>query len=144
MTEDALPHGTTPETSFESQYNRVFEAAGCRTQTQLAAVLEVRQSSISDAKRRQSIPPDWLIKLFAKKRVSPEWIRMGTGAQYLQPPDAMPHVAKTVEIRPPAECSAQGLLNELVRRALRPPDMETEQKETAPSWMPVKERGAKL
>ncbi|GAB1410048.1 hypothetical protein MASR1M90_12020 [Desulfovibrionales bacterium] len=56
MTEDTRPYGDTPDTSFESQYKRVFEAAECRTQAQLASVLEVRQSSISDAKRRKIFP----------------------------------------------------------------------------------------
>ncbi len=50
---------STPEL-FEAQYGRVFEAAGCRTQAELAAFLGIRQSSISDAKRRKSIPAEWL------------------------------------------------------------------------------------
>lgn len=32
------------------------------------------QSSVSDAKRRQSIPAEWRVKLFEKKRINPEWI----------------------------------------------------------------------
>ncbi len=73
---------------FEAQYKRVFEAAGCTTQMELAAVLEVRQSSISDAKRRKHIPADWFVTLFAKKSISPQWILSGEGAQYLVPADA--------------------------------------------------------
>lgn len=110
---------------------------------QLAEVLDVRQSSISDAKRRQSIPSDWLVKLFEKKRINPEWIRLGVGAKYLNPTEAaeaMPHVVKVVEIRPPKECSAQDLFNELVRRALEPFDIEAIQKEVAATWLPVKKK----
>lgn len=66
MTEDALPYGitpdsspkTSPDTSFVAQYKRVFAAAECRAQAQLAAVLGVKQSSISDAKRRKSVPSE--------------------------------------------------------------------------------------
>lgn len=121
MTKDALPYGHTPDTSIESQYKRIFEAAECSTQVQLAEVLEVRQSSVSDVKRRKAVPAEWLLKLFEKKRINPEWVRMGTGAKYLKPANAnaaMPQVVKVVEVRPPSECSAQDLVNELVRRAM--------------------------
>ena len=144
MTEDARPYGDTPDTSFESQYKRVFAAAECRTQVQLADVLEVRQSSISDAKRRKNIPAEWRVKLFEKKRVNPEWILFGVGAKYLVPADSaqtMPHVVKVTEVRPPAECSAQDLFSELVRRALQPLVLDEVQTEGAATCLPVKKMG---
>ncbi len=126
---------------FEAQYRRVFEAAGCRTQVELADFLEVRQSSISDSKRRKSIPSDWLVRLMVKKRVSPEWVLFGKGAQHLIPADAdqaKPHVVRVTEVRPPQECSAQELVNELVRRALQGPNLAAIQEEIADSWGPEK------
>lgn len=42
-------------TFFQEVYDRIRCATNARTQTELAAVLEIRQSSISDAKRRNSI-----------------------------------------------------------------------------------------
>lgn len=107
---------------FEEQYRRVFEAAECRTQTELAEILEIRQSSISDARRRKSIPAEWRVKLFEKKRINPDWIVSGQGSRYLVPADAeqqKPQVVRVTEIRPPQECSAQELVNELVRRAMQ-------------------------
>ncbi len=107
--------------TFEAQYQRVFEAAGCRTQVELSALLEIRQSSISDARRRKHIPADWLVTLFIKKRISPEWILYGEGGKYLMATDAeqgKPQVIRITRIRPPRECSAQELVNELVRRAM--------------------------
>lgn len=62
---------------FEEAMDRVKEVTGCRTQVQLAEVLDVRQSSISDAKRRHSIPAAWLILLLAKYNVNPLWITNG-------------------------------------------------------------------
>lgn len=121
MTEDALPYGHTPDTSFESQYRRVLEAAACRTQARLAEVLEIRQSSISDARRRKTVPSEWLATLFEKKGVNPDWIRTGTGAKCLKAAgakDIMPHPLKAAEVRPVSDCSAQDLINELVRRAM--------------------------
>ena len=84
MTEEVLPYGSLPQSDFESQYQRLLEAAGCKTQIDLAAVLEIRQSSISAAKKRQSIPSAWLLKLFEKKRVSLEWLRTGRGGKTIQ------------------------------------------------------------
>ncbi len=68
----------------------------------------------------------WLITLLVKKRVSPEWVLFGKDAQHLIPADAdqaKPHVVRVTEIRPPKECSAQELFNELVRRALQEPNL---------------------
>lgn len=98
MTEMPHPHNSEPQSDFESQYRRVFEAAECRTQEQLATVLGVRQSSVSDAKRRKTVPSEWLVKLFERKRINPEWIRQGKGAKYLKTnaKNELPHVVKIV------------------------------------------------
>ncbi|MDL2279172.1 helix-turn-helix domain containing protein [Desulfovibrio sp. OttesenSCG-928-G11] len=141
MTETPYPYGSAPQADFESQYRRVFEAAECRTQVALAELLEIKQSSISDAKRRKSIPSDWRVKLFEKKRVNPEWILYGEGTKYLISADeqqGLPHVVRVTEVRPPQECSAQELFNELVRRAMSEPNIEAIRKDVAASWFPVK------
>ena len=134
MTETPRLYGSGPQSDFDSQYRRVFEAAECRTQVELATVLEVRQSSISDAKRRKNIPAEWRVKLFEKKRINPDWILHGTGAKYLIPASFEqrgPHVVRVIEVRPPMECSAEALFTELVRRALESFDIEKIQKEVA-------------
>lgn len=71
----------TPErvTSFEAAMGRIKEVTGARTQVQLAEVLEVRQSSISDAKRRASIPPEWLLKLQRSHKIFADWFLTGEG-----------------------------------------------------------------
>lgn len=61
--------------SFDNIYKRILFVANVQTQMELAHVLDISQSSISDAKRRQSIPSDWLIKLYDKFRVNPDWLR---------------------------------------------------------------------
>lgn len=77
---------------FQSVYDRIREATGLRTQTEVAALLGVKQSSISDAKRRDSIPAQWLLILFDKRALNPTWVRTGEGEPYLaqspgQPPN---------------------------------------------------------
>lgn len=126
------------DASFEAQYRRVFEAAECQTQVQLAALLQIKQSSISDAKRRKSVPAEWRVKLFEKKRINPEWILYGEGAKYLIPADldhGKPQIIRVTEIRPPQECSAQELFDELVKRSLQKPDDKKIQNGVAASWI---------
>ncbi len=77
---------------FPSAYQRILEATGLRTQSELAAELGIRQSNISDAKRRNSIPVQWLLSLFDKHALNPAWVRTGEGVPYLaqstgQPPN---------------------------------------------------------
>lgn len=71
----------TPEraAAFEATLGRIKEVTGARTQVQLAEVLEVRQSSISDAKRRASIPAEWLLKLQRSHQVFADWFLTGEG-----------------------------------------------------------------
>ena len=40
--------------SFQDAYERILQSTGLRTQTDVAAMLGVKQSSISDAKRRNT------------------------------------------------------------------------------------------
>lgn len=70
--------------TFDEIYKRILFAANCQTQMELAAILEISQSSISDAKRRQSIPSDWLIKLYDKFGVNPDWLRDKKEPMYLR------------------------------------------------------------
>ena len=63
--------------------SRVFDAAGCRTQIELANLLGIRQSSISDAKKRNSVPAEWLVTLLRLRGVNPEWILSGSGPKFL-------------------------------------------------------------
>lgn len=99
---------------------RVFAAAGCRTQAELANFLGIKQSSISDAKKRGAIPSEWLLILWRKTGINPDWILTGRGAKGLQPVDyekvVSPHTVYLTERRPPEECSVEDLMIEIVQR----------------------------
>lgn len=71
-------------TFFQKVYDRVRFATNTKTQAELANILEIRQSSISDAKRRDSVPPEWYMKLFEKFGLNPDWIKQGIGPMYLR------------------------------------------------------------
>lgn len=70
--------------NFDEIFERIKLATRTRTQIELANVLDIRQSSISDAKRRNSIPSDWCLKLFDRFGLNPDWIKKGTGPMYLR------------------------------------------------------------
>ena len=106
---------------MDGALERFFEVVGCRTQLEVAKFLGIRQSSIYDAKKRNARPADWLLTLLQKKSVNPDWVLTGKGGKFLQEADsgAASSVVYVTEIRPPEKCSAQELVNELVRRALK-------------------------
>lgn len=70
--------------NFDEIFERIKLATRTRTQIELANVLDIRQSSISDAKRRNSVPSDWCMKLFERFGLNPDWIKKGTGPMYLR------------------------------------------------------------
>ena len=122
MTEVPAPYGRAALRD-PSALSRVFEAAGCRTQSELAEFLGVRQSSISDAKKRGSVPADWLLTLLCKKWINPTWVLTGQGARMLQPSEhitSVPEKSAPIVVRcPPHDCTIDELVQEVVRRAVR-------------------------
>ena len=74
---------------FVEVMGRIQLISECRTQTELADFLGLRQSSISDAKKRGSIPSDWLLTLWRKKGGNPERILTGQGSQKLHPAECL-------------------------------------------------------
>lgn len=71
-------------TYFQEIYDRFRQVTNAPTQVELAKVLGIRQSSISDAKRRGSIPPEWYLTLFEKFGLNPDWLKKGIGPMYLR------------------------------------------------------------
>lgn len=69
----------TQPSSFEDVYQRIQTVTQTRTQQELAALLGICQSGIADAKRRDSIPSDWVLTLFSKLGVNPDWLMQGIG-----------------------------------------------------------------
>ena len=56
-----------------------------RTQEDMAELLVIRQSSISDAKRRDSIPDGWLVSLQMNYDLNPRWILTGHSDMFTVP-----------------------------------------------------------
>lgn len=67
---------------FKEAMARIKKVTGTRTQVELAHLLEIKQSSISSAKRRNTIPSEWRMKLFEKFGVNPDWIKKARGLSF--------------------------------------------------------------
>lgn len=72
-----------PNPVFDGQFKRLYIATETRTQVELAEFFGIRQSSVSDAKRRGNIPADWLLTLLLKRRIHPSWVLTGNGARFV-------------------------------------------------------------
>lgn len=73
--------------NFDEVFDRIKLATNTKTQVELAEVLGIRQSSISDAKKRDSVPAEWYMKLFEKFGLSPDWLKKAVGPVYLRTDD---------------------------------------------------------
>ena len=82
--------GLDIESTFADQMERIRLITGKRTQTELADLLGVKQSSVSDAKRRGKIPSSWLVVLMRYKGANPEWVLTGRGPTFVSLPPATP------------------------------------------------------
>lgn len=80
MTEE---NGVVTSSRFDEAFDRIKKSTGLRTQVEIAKLLDIRQSSISDAKRRQSIPDSWLIKLYQIYNLNPNWVLDGEAPQFI-------------------------------------------------------------
>ncbi len=63
--------------AFEEIYGRVLEAAGAETQMDLARRLGIRQSSVSDAKKKKRVPSSWILALCVDGGWNPRWLMSG-------------------------------------------------------------------
>lgn len=70
---------------YTEAYRRMLEFTGAKTQTQMAEILGVRQSSISDAMRRGALPGGWLLTLLERYGANPDFIKTGIGEPFLIP-----------------------------------------------------------
>ena len=94
MTKEAI---LTPD-SFDNFMERVRQETGARTQIELAEILAIRQSSISDAKRRGSVPGEWQLKLMILHSLNPVWLLTGDGPRYVAPSDDKETAAPLMDV----------------------------------------------
>ena len=105
----------TGEAEFEIRYDRIQKFTGTKTQEQLAESLGIRQSSISDAKRRRRIPAEWYMTL-SEKGANALYLKHGVGEPYMS--ETKDEAAATLTPFFLSRSPSQILLIELFSRAL--------------------------
>ncbi len=75
------------EKQFQAFFNRVAKALGIKNLSELAAALQVNRSSITQARKKDSIPANWLLALFRSHGLNPDWLENGEGPKWLTPGD---------------------------------------------------------
>lgn len=73
-----------PKFTFNTFYKRVREALGIHSQMELAAILGLNRSAITQAKKKKGIPDKWILNLFRLHGVNPDWIETGKGQVFLK------------------------------------------------------------
>jgi phage repressor protein C with HTH and peptisase S24 domain len=68
---------------FETFIRRVKQATCISSLNKISVDLGVHRSSITQARKRDSIPAKWILQLFRKHRLNPDWLESGTGPQFL-------------------------------------------------------------
>jgi phage repressor protein C with HTH and peptisase S24 domain len=74
---------------FNDFFGRVSDSLGISSFSELAALLKINRSSISQARKKDSIPANWLLELFRSHGLNPDWLMGGDGPQWLKPGDRM-------------------------------------------------------
>lgn len=64
--------------------DRIMNATGINSQSELANELEINRSGITHARNNNKIPDKWILKLYRKFGFNPSWIEGGTGSIYLK------------------------------------------------------------
>jgi len=73
-----------PVISYEMFFQRATKALGIKTQMELAQALDLNRSAISQAKRKGEIPDRWILELFRRYGINPDWIETGENQVFLK------------------------------------------------------------
>ncbi|MGE4296565.1 MAG: S24 family peptidase [Desulfovibrionaceae bacterium] len=84
---------------FDLFFERVAKETGIASQQDLAAMLGVNRSAITQAKNRNAVPPKWLHKLACDYGLDPVWLETGT-ARRAAPPQPLPGAVMGLVPRP--------------------------------------------
>lgn len=62
---------------FEGFFARAAKATGIGSQAELAALLGVHRSAVTQAKRKDAVPKAWVLAVSRKARVDADWLEFG-------------------------------------------------------------------
>ena len=74
-----------PHHRFDIFFERVTQATGLRTLSDLADLLRVNRSAVTQARKKDSVPATWLLHLYRQKGLNPDWLEGGPGPDIVAP-----------------------------------------------------------
>ena len=74
-----------PKVTFHIFNQRAAEALGIRSQNELASTIGVHPSSITQAKKKGVIPKKWILQLYDRYGINPDWVEHGKKPIFLKP-----------------------------------------------------------
>lgn len=77
---------------FEEKMKRLFIAARVKSDTELAEILNIKPPSVAGARKRQTVPGDWIEKIAKSYFISADWLLFGRGSMH---PAETPQTLKT-------------------------------------------------
>jgi phage repressor protein C with HTH and peptisase S24 domain len=75
------------DSHFNTFFKRVSETVGISTLAELAGILHVNRSAVTQARKKGSVPATWLLSLYKVHGLNPEWLETGRGPRLLKPHD---------------------------------------------------------
>lgn len=70
----------TAQGGFEGFFLRTCQALGLRSQAELAGLLGVHRSAVTQAKKKDAVPKAWVLAVSRQARVDPDWLESGRSA----------------------------------------------------------------
>lgn len=71
------------ENKIDALMKRILNTTGINSQSELAQQLEINRSGITHARNSNKIPDKWIVKLYRKFGLNPEWVETGTGNVFI-------------------------------------------------------------
>ena len=84
------------QTHFEAFLKRVYQATGVTTQNDLANILGVNRSAITQARKKGTIPDKWILKLYRLFGLDPDWLETGIGSKGNLPSTDIDHTFQQI------------------------------------------------
>ena len=72
---------------FQIFFDRVSIALGIKNLSELATILRVNRSSVTQARKNDSVPANWLLALMRSHGLNPDWLEGGAGPKLLNSGD---------------------------------------------------------
>lgn len=71
--------------SYNDFFERLSKTLRIQTQQELASLLGVNRSAITQAKKRNAVPERWILKIARDYGLQPQWLSTGAGAETSAP-----------------------------------------------------------